>query len=126
MKKVIRITRHPLDADRKAALLAAFGEVEIISVDVPYGNSPIETVSGLISSHGGNVVAVEVIAPLPVLSQLLQARRELGEIKIIRAVFARDQSGRAVVTGQDESGRDILAFDHYEVVKKVEVVTEPL
>ncbi len=126
MKKVIRVTRHPIEGERLEALRRAFGEdVIVIDDDVPYGDHPVQTVVGLLEKHG-DVVAIEVVAPVPVLAKLTQAKRELSGVKILRAEFAKGADGRAKVIGQDDVGRDIFAFDHYDVIEKVEVVTKPL
>jgi len=126
-KKVIRITRHPIETGRVTALKQAFGaDVVIIDDDVPYGTDPVKTVTDLIAKHGGEVVAVEVVAPVPVLARLTQAKRELAGVLLLRAEFEHGEDGRAKVLGQDEVGRDILAFSHYEVVERVEVVKRRL
>lgn len=126
-KKIIRITRHPIEGGREQALRKAFGEdAVIIDDDVPYGDDPVKTVALLLLKHGSDVVAVEVVAPIPVVARLTQARRELGHIKILRAEFAKGEDGRAKVIGQDAQGRDIFAFDHYDVIERVEVVSRPL
>jgi hypothetical protein len=123
---VIRITRHPWASDRTSALQQAFGEdVILVDRDIPFGDNPVAAVQALIAEYDG-VVAVEVVAPVPVLAKLTQAKRELGTIKILRAEFARGADGRALVVGQDADGRDVFGFSHYVVVERVEVVTKPL
>jgi hypothetical protein len=125
--KVIRITRHPVEAGRIATLQRAYGaDVSVVDDDVPYGDDPVKTVVALITKHGGNVVALEVVAPVPVLAKLTQAKRELGGIHILRAEFMRGADGRAQVVGQDAAGRDIFGFSHYEIIKEVRVVAERL
>lgn len=127
MATVIRITRHPIENGRLEALKNAFGaDVIVIDDDIPYGDDPAKAVVDLISKHGGNVVAVEVVAPVPVLAKLTQAKRELGGVKILRAEFARGADGRALVVGQDAAGRDIFGFSHYDIIREVKVVTERL
>ncbi len=127
IQKVIRITRHPAADGRAEALKKAFGQnTIIIDDDVPYGDDPVKTVFNLIEKHGGNVVAIEVVAPVPVLARLTQAKRELGPLKILRAEFIRDDGGRAKVIGLDSHGREIFGFSHYDVIKRVEVILEPL
>ncbi len=127
MNKVIRITRHPIEAGRLTALQRAYGvDINVIDDDVPYGDDPVKTVVNLIAKHGGNVVALEVVAPVPVLAKLVQAKRELGGIHILRAEFTRGADGRAQVVGQDAAGRDIFGFSHYDIIKEVRVVTERL
>lgn len=126
MTTVIRITRHPWASDRTSALKQAFGEdVVLVDRDIPFGDNPVGAVQALISKFDG-VVAIEVVAPIPVLAKLTQAKREFGHLKILRAEFAKGADGRALVVGQDADGRDIFGFSHYEVVKEVKVVTEPL
>jgi len=133
---VVRITRHAADTARVDALKSAFGnEVVIVDRDIPYGIDPVAAVTQLIESVkaevGGAVVAVEAQAPLSVLIKLVQQRSEIGA-KLIRAQFERDATGRAVVVGKDESGRDLLKFSHYEEFVRIEFemiplpVTEPL
>jgi hypothetical protein len=125
-KTVIRITRHPWDSDRETALKVAFGdEVILVDHDCPFGDDPVKSVQALIAEYDG-VVAIEVVAPIPVLAKLTQAKRELGHIKILRAEFARGADGRAKVVGQDAAGRDVFDFSHYEVIERVEVITRPL
>jgi len=125
--KVIRITRHPAVDGRIEALKKAFSEeTEVIDDDVPYGDDPVKTVQGLIEKYGGNVIAIEVVAPVPVLARLTQAKRELGTLKILRAEFVREEGGRAKVVRLDSHGREIFAFSHYDVIKRAEVVLEPL
>ncbi len=125
MAKVIRISRHPLGGDREAALKAAFGDdVEIVTVDVPYGDDPVATVGQLIDREG-DVVAVEAQAPFPVTMKLVDANRKLG-VKFVRAEFKRGADGRAVVVGQDDNGRDILAFDRYVELRRIVIDTAEL
>ncbi len=124
--KVIRITRHPADDARIAALRKHFGiDTQVIDDDVPYGDNPVNTVVGLLQKHG-DVVAIEVVAPIPVLAKLTQAHRELGNVLILRAEFARGADGRAVVVSKGANDRDVFGFGHYEVVERVEVVTRKL
>lgn len=127
---VIRITRHAADVGRVNALKSAFGEeVEILDRDIPYGVDPVAAVKQLIKSTeaevGGKVVAVEAQAPFSALIKLVDQRRDLG-IKLIRAQFERDATGRAVVVGKDESGRDLLKFSHYEEFVRIEFEMIPL
>ena len=126
---IVRITRHELDADRTSFLQKVYGnDVNVVTKDIPYGDDPVAAVKTLIASvesSGGKVVAVEAQAPFPVLIKLVERRRDLG-IALIRAQFARDGSGRAIVSGKDESGRDLLKFSHYEELEKIEFQTRRL
>jgi hypothetical protein len=126
MATVLRITRHPWESDRASVLKQAFGEnVVLVDRDISFGDDPVKAVTALIAEYDG-VVAIEVIAPIPVLAKLTQAKRELGNVKFLRAEFARGDDGRTKVVGKDVGGRDIFAFSHYEVVREVRVITEPL
>ncbi|MDO8523607.1 MAG: hypothetical protein Q7R74_00080 [bacterium] len=126
---VVRITRHPLDADREQFLKTVFGDdVRVVTDDIPYGDDPVAAVRALIErteAGGDKVVAVEPQAPFPVLTKLVDRRRELG-IPLIRVQFARNEGGRAIVVGKDEGGRDLLKFSHYEELEKIEFLTRRL
>jgi len=125
---VLRITRHDLDADRTGFLKVVYGDVSIVTEDVPYGDDPVAAVRALIESYqidDQKVVAVEPQAPFPVLMKLVEHRRDLG-VALIRAQFERDAGGRAIVVGKDESGRDLLKFSHYEELEKIEFQTRRL
>ncbi len=128
-KTILRITRHPLDADRLDFLKGVFGDdVKIVSEDLQYGDNPVEEVKALIqrfADSGEEVVAVEAIAPFPVLMKLVDGRRDLG-VTLIRVQFARDAGGRAIVTGKDAQDRDILKFFCYEELLRIEFDTKPL
>ena len=129
MSIIIRITRHPMDADRQAFLKAVYGDdVEIVTNDVRYGDDPVAAVKELIEStetDGQKVVAIEAQAPFPVTMKLVDRQRDLG-VALIRAQFERDGGGRAIVVGQDESGRDLLKFSHYEEMVRIVFETKPL
>ncbi len=127
---VLRITRHPHDADREYDLRRLFGaDAQIVDRDVPYGDDPVPAVRDLIAQvaaeTGSPVVAVEAIAPFGVLTRLVAAQREL-DVTFIRAKFARGEGGRALVVGRDEAGRDALAFAGYEAIVKIEFVVRDL
>lgn len=118
MSIILRFTRHPVDANRKLFLRKVYGEdCEIISQDFPYGTDPVSTIKEAIGVVG-DVVAIEVIAPFAILMKLVDGRRTLG-VTILRAEFRRDGTGRAVVTGKDAEGRDILAFDRYVSLDRI-------
>ena len=129
MNTVLRITRHPADADRTAFLQAVYGDdVCIVTEDIPYGDDPITAVRSLIErteSNGNKVIAIEAQAPFPKLIKLVDERHNLG-VAFIRAQFERDGSGRAIVTGKDEGGRDLLKFSHYEELETIEFQTRRL
>ncbi len=118
---VLRITRHPLTEDREVSLRSVYGkDVRVVTEDIPYGSDPIAAVRALVERaevDGGKVVAVEAVGPEHVLLQLVEGLADDGII-VIRQVYKRDpETGRVIVTGKDERGRDILAFDCYEAVK---------
>lgn len=126
MTTVLRITRHPCESGRAEALRAAFGaDVRIVDRNVPFGDDPVRAVKNLMDEFG-DVVAVEMVAPIPVFARVLSARRELGDVLFLRAEFARGEDGRAKVIGTDQGGRDVFAFSHYDVVERVEVKTRLL
>ncbi len=129
MKKILRITRHPVDAARETFLRDVFGDdLVVVTEDIRYGDDPVAAVKALIESFeadGSKVVAVEAQAPFPVLIKLVDHRRDIGA-PLIRAQFERDEGGRAIVTGQDERGRDLLKFSHYEELERIEFQTRRL
>lgn len=127
---VLRITRHATDDARVSFLRSVYGaDVRIATIDTPYGSDPIAAIQALMEltaiEHKGSVVALEVIAPLPVLMQVVNRQRDLG-VAVIRAQFERGSDGRAIVTGKDDTGRDVLKFSHYERLLRVEFHTEQL
>lgn len=125
MGKVLRITRHPADAAREAFLRKVFGDdVQIVTEDLPYGEDPVAAVAERIRQLE-DVVAVEAIAPFPLLMKLVDGGRRLG-VPLIRSEFARDGSGRAVVVGKDANGRDLLAFDRYVELVRISFETREL
>ncbi|MFA5744628.1 MAG: hypothetical protein WC887_00175 [Candidatus Paceibacterota bacterium] len=130
MKVLVRITRHPLDAAREAFLKGVFGsDLKVVTDDIRYGDDAVTSVKELIqkveSETDGKVVAVEAQAPFPTLIRLVDRQCNLGAV-LIRAEFERDESGRAIVVGKDESGRDLLKFSHYEVLEKIVFKTKKL
>ncbi len=125
-KIVLRITRHGVDAARLGSLKETFGDdVKIVEKDLEYGIDPVKTVAECIASIEGRVIAVEAIAPFPVLTRLVDSGRTLG-IKLIRAELKRGEDGRALVLGQDENGRDLLAFDRYVELVRLTIETREL
>jgi len=129
MPTVVRITRHPVDGPRLEYLRDVYGDdVEVITNDILYGGDPVAAVKKLIVSietDGCEVVAVEAQAPFPVTMKLVDGRRDLG-VALIRAQFERGEDGRAIVVGQDESGRDLLKFSHYEEMVRIVFETRHL
>lgn len=107
-------------------------DVQIVAEDIPYGDDPVAAIKELIEQRkavGDTVVAVETVAPFPVLQKLTDAqrgKREAFGCPLIRAEFERDETGRAITTGKEESGRDILKFSHYEELVRIEFQTRRL
>ena len=125
MATVLRITRHPVCSDREKFLRNIFGDdVHIFTHDIRDRVSMVPFLKTMMEWYK-DVVAIEAIAPFPILSRLIDQRNELG-VPLIRAVFKRDQSGRALVIGKDKRGRDILAFSCYEELVRFSFETTPL
>ena len=121
---VVIISRHQPDLDRVNFLKNVFGpETQVLCFDIRYGDNPVQTIADFIKEievdFDGNVVAIEPVAPFPVLIKIVDAKRQLG-VKILRSVFERDSFGRIIVTGQDSSGRDIFKFGRYEELVRIE------
>ncbi len=126
MDTVVCITRHPKDQPRLDSLRAKFGhDVNIVETDLQYGEDPVEAVRQFIEGLGEKVVAIEAIAPFPVLMRLVDQGRDCLP-PFIRAELRRGPDGRAVVTGKDERGRDILAFDRYVRLVRLTIETAEL
>ncbi|MFA6132044.1 MAG: hypothetical protein WC702_03215 [Patescibacteria group bacterium] len=125
MSKFLRITRHPVLPAAEDWLRAKFGiDLEIVTMDVAFGDDPIGTVARL-AAEVGEVVAAEVVAPLPILARLLGARSEIT-FPLLRAEFKRDATGRLIVAGTDEAGRAVFAFDRYVRLIRVSIETAEL
>lgn len=127
---VIRVTRHPLDAEREQYLKNVFGsDLRIVTEDIPYGDDAVVSVRTLIEriaiDAGATVVAVEAQCPFPVLMKLVDRRRDLG-VALIRAQFVREEGGRNLVVGKDENGRDLFKFSHYEELERIVFETRRL
>jgi hypothetical protein len=123
--KFVRISRHELSIQGQEWLEHKFPGIEIVTQDIPYGDNPVAAVTTLLNSFDPTeVVAVELGAPIAVLARLLAAKRDIP-VPLVRQRFARDGEGRVLVSGQDESGRDILVFDGYDVYEEAVVKTYP-
>lgn len=122
---LLRVMRHPLDAEREEWLQDYFGpRLRVVTEDVPYGDDPAAAVRAVIdlieADEDHFVVAVEAGGPEWAMIALSEALGEnFGEVgtMLIRQTFQRGPDGRVVVTGQDDNGRDILAFGGYEAVE---------
>ena len=123
MPTFLRITRHPADEARVSWIKAYFGsDTEIVERDIPFGDDPTSAIRNAVAEIG-NVVAIELIAPMPVMAGILNAR--LG-VPLVRAELERDSNGRVRVVGKDNTGRDILAFAEYVELLCVEISTRKL
>ena len=129
MDTVLRVARHPLDERREKILKDIFGEVQILTDDVQFKGNPVRAVRETVEEieiDGDRVVAIEVIAPLEALGDLVEHFRAKG-IKLIRAKFEIDLStGRNKVIGKDDGGRDILALEDYVELDAIEIRTKSL
>lgn len=117
MNTILRITRHPLTDERNDWLRRHFGnDIAVVTEDVVYGDDPVAAVVLVIERCAHPVLAVEAMGPEPKLIELANGLAERS-IPLIRPVYRRDpKTGRVVVTGQDEAGRDVFAFERYEAV----------
>jgi len=115
--------------EREKAIKGIFGDdVRVVIKDIPYGDDPVAAVKALIESYEDcdqEIVAIEAIAPFPVLIKLVGRQQDLG-VTFIRAQYERDEIGRIVVTGKDEKGRDLFKFSHYEELVRIELETRRL
>jgi hypothetical protein len=112
MAKVLRVTRHFTGVHQLVELKRIYGQdVDIViiseTVDAP-------RVKDLVEEHAPD--AVEAVLPLPLVSELLG--RNGISVPLIRAAMNREVN--------EETGEVTFTFDHYEVVKSVEVVVERL
>lgn len=125
--QVLRIMHYPIDEPRRNALQKAFGDVEITTLpEFRFGDDPVTEMLGLVQRFG-NVVAVELIGPTEVLAKITGAKSRFGKILFLKAEFVRGNTGRPTALGQSPTtGEDVLLFDHYVVLEKVEYVTSPL
>lgn len=127
---ILRISRHDDgNPSRQEALEKAYGnKVDIVTVDIPYGNNPTQAVRDEVeklTKAGREVIGVEAIAPMPVLAQLSDNRGGIG-IPVLRSELARGEDGKAVVIGQEKGGRDILKISSFSVVDRISLITHEL
>jgi len=121
---ILRITRHSADQQKLESLKKAYGNVEIVELDLHYGYDPVVAVKAAVEEK--NAAVLEPTGPFPVLKKLAQSVSD-GELSVemIRGQLARDpETGRVKVIGQEPGGRDILGFSHYERVLGVNKDTE--
>ena len=126
MKTVLRLTRHAMGENQVAVLRHYFGEdVNIVTRDIEYGSDPLATIRAAIDTAGPNVVALDLVAPMPVVAKVLKPLQDDG-ITVIQACFLNGPDGRRVVLGKDENGRPIFEFTHYDKVLRVVIETSML
>ena len=117
MTNIIRLTRHPLQEEQLAVLMAAFPKATIETVSETLPSGPREAVARFdVLSASADVV--EAVLPVNLLEAILKfsAFAERGGL-VIRAITARTL---------DEAGNASFRFERYEVVERVEIVTRPL
>jgi len=116
--KIIRLTRHEAEEAQRIALKKAFGEdceIKTISESLPMNTR--EAVARF-DELVGDAQVVEAVLPV----NLLEAILKFTEFSKGGGVVLRSVMDRKV----DDNGSVNFTFNHYEVVKKIEVVTEPL
>jgi len=115
--KILRITRHSITPEQEKALRRAFGEISVHEHTESLPGNPQEAVPVFDELADGYDV-VEAVLPINLLSAIMgrsQFAKRGG--RIIRAVMQREM-------GPD--GQAVFKFDHYEIVREVRIVTEPL
>lgn len=116
--KIIRLTRHAATQEQIAALQAHFGgSVQIEEINQSLPSDPRGAVEAF-DQISDSADVVEAVLPLNLLESVLK----FSEFSKRGGVLIRAQMLRTV----GEDGSVSFAFDHYEVVKKVEVLTERL
>jgi hypothetical protein len=121
MKKIMRLTRHFLTEDQLEALEDTYGEgkVNIVHETESLPSSPREAVAKFDEMAAQSFADIaEVVLPVNLLEAVLKHSDFVknGGI-IIRSVMNRQV---------DSEGNATFTFSHYEKVKEVNIVTEPL
>jgi len=118
MTRVIRITRHEPAVEQIEALQTIFGpDVDISTVSETLPSEPREAVKRF-DELAKDADVVEAVLPINLLEAVLKFSEfsKRGGL-LIRAVMNREVR---------EDGKIEFTFDHYEIIEKVEVVTQPL
>jgi hypothetical protein len=118
MEKILRLTRHQAGAEQIKELHRIFGEnSEILMISETLPVEPREAVARF-DFLASTVDTVEAVLPINLLENVLKFSTfcQRGG-KIIRAITERKL---------DEAGNASFSFSHYELVRKVDVVTERL
>lgn len=120
-----RVSRHPLSDAARNILESRFPEgIEIVELgDVPFGTTPRKNILDAITASGKNVELIEINAPIGVLIEIIG---KLGETQLIQQIFKTDTSGRKVVVGKDENGRDLFEPVGFKVITKISIEEEQL
>ena len=121
MTRILRLTRHEASKDQLSELERIYGEdveVEILNETLPQDSrEAVARFDELVSENDADVV--EAVLPVNLLQALLNY-----------SSFCHQEDGRIIRAQMDrevqEDGEAIFTFNHYEVVKKVEIVTEVL
>jgi hypothetical protein len=116
MMNIMRLTRHNLTGEQNMALTTAFGPIRTVTMNESLPSTPREAVARFDELTQQADVA-EVVLPINLLQAVLQSEFVKNGGIIIRSVMDRTV---------DDEGNVTFTFSHYEIVRKVEVVTEPL
>lgn len=118
MRRIVRLTRHEASEVQLAELRRVFGgDADITMVSETLPGDPREAVARF-DEIAAEADVAEVVLPVNLLEAVLkfsQFSKRGGQL--IRAVTKRELG---------EDGQATFQFQHYELVKKVEVVTEVL
>ena len=117
MTKVLRVTRHPAQAEQLEALEQAFGEVAVEQVSETLPDDSRKAVERF-DELAEEADVVEAVLPI----QLLQAVLEYSDFSDHGGTLIRAEMERVV---SDDGDADFV-FDHYEVVEEVSISTRPL
>ena len=118
MAKIVRITRHEADESQVAELRRIYGaDVEVVTINESMPTNAREFTARFDELAQG-ATAVEAVLPL----NLMEAALKYTQFCKDGGVIIRSVMNREV----DDEGNATFTFDHYEVVKKVEIVTERL
>ena len=118
MTKVLRVTRHPAQADQLEALEQAFGEVAVEQVSETLPDDDRDEAVERFDELAEEADVVEAVLPI----QLLQAVLEDSDFSDRGGTLIRAKMERVV---SDDGDADFV-FDHYEVVEEVSISTRPL
>lgn len=124
---VLRITRHAAGSDQVEALRSRLGDIVLVEVDEAMPTDSKAFVARF-DELAKDAEVVEAVLPLNLMEAVLKftAFAKRGG-RLIRASMNRiarlDEAGNQVKNDKGETVYDFV-FDHYEVVRKIEIVTE--